>query len=233
MDWERRALYRTRPSLGVSVAVGVGALAAGRLENLTAAGARVAFASVPVNLVQGARVQILFESERLRAPVLLGGVVKYTSPEAVGVAFEIPESAPSEVFNRRSAFRAAPRKRDGEAIVNLRSDRRSCGRGRLLDISTGGVAVAVGPEVAEAVTNPVDLQIFLPDNSIGISIRGEICERKLIGSEFRLGIVLRPEGEEGLSTQRIIYDFVVRRQRDLIRQLMNVMSAEPERHLRG
>jgi len=229
MDWERRTLYRAGLSHVVLVEMGVTDLVPGRLENLTAAGARVAFDVLPEGFAVDAEVRIMFASDQLLARIELSGIVKYVSASAVGVAFHLPESAPSEIFSRRSAFRAKPRARDGEAMVSLRNNRREVGRGKLLDISTTGLAVLVDPDVAERVGDEVDLQIFLPETTLAVAMHGTVRERRLTGSSFRLGIHLVPEGPDGLSNQRLIYDFVVRRQRDLIRQLMNVMSAQPER----
>jgi hypothetical protein len=229
MDWERRTLYRAGLSHEVFVAMGIDALVPGRLENLTAEGARVAFDSVPTEFMVGEKVRITFSSGRLPERIELGGELKYVSSSAVGVAFDLPETAASEIFNRRSAFRAAPRDRDGKAMVGLRRNNREIGRGRLIDISITGLAVLIDPEVAAGIEDHVDLQIFLPDNTLSIGMAGVIGERRRVGDDMRLSIVLRPQGAEGQSNQRIIYDFVVRRQRDLIRQLMNVMAAQPGR----
>lgn len=124
------------------------------------------------------------------------------------------------LLNRRSSFRVKPP--DEEPIdITMRPEAGGPVRARLIDISATGLGARTSIEVEATLvaTLRVTITLSLPTHRDPVNVPGLIRSRALAGPHVRYGVTFHfGASDQAESKQNTIIDYVMRRQREGLRQ---------------
>jgi c-di-GMP-binding flagellar brake protein YcgR len=132
--------------------------------------------------------------------------------------------APEEIYrllNRRGSFRVNPPEEEPIDITLKPEEGGPLVRARLIDISATGLGArtSVDVEATLVATLRVTVMVALPTHPDPVSVPGIIRSRVLAGAHVRYGIAFDfAASDHAESKQNAIIDYVMRRQREELRQ---------------
>jgi len=230
---EKRQHYRVSPSTEREVVVHV-RLANGQesragLLDVSAGGVALAYPKEhPLDVAIAESVSVLFQSDRLGAPLVIAGYVRRIKLSEdgttilYGVAFDAWSANRSDLtpklralFNEREAVRVEPREDEDVDVEVVFSGKASRVDGTLRDISVLGIGVWVSvddqPALEDGSTVQVDLT--LPTGEKALNLEVEVRHVQSFGERARVGLRLNSEMPQvRRSNERNIGQYVMARQ---------------------
>jgi c-di-GMP-binding flagellar brake protein YcgR len=237
MESGRRAQYRVTigdvAELQVALLHPGGSPVGGRLLDVSGAGAGISFLGPKLpSLAVGQEVDLVFDSEKLAAPLTVPAVVQHRTEEQsarrYGFRFleaqELDAIIPPvmrEFFNRRRTVRVVPDPRR-PVKVELRTEPEAAPwEVGLVNISETGVAISLPTELDAKLAGitTVLVTLFLPGQRRPVSLMGDIRYRRLVLDRLHYGVNFDPETSREFSRkQAVITKYVLKRQLKSLRQ---------------
>jgi len=204
--------------------------ATGELVEMQMARARVRFTvGNDPDLEPGSRVQMAFTMVGLGESIHATLVVQdrsegddycfyrldFVSPDAF---FRRVDPSIWRYFNRRRAFRVVPgRNEPSEVTVNWEG---GSAEARMVDLSTGGMGLAITPAQQLPATTPVRVTFYVRESNSPIRFNGIARHQKESGGELRCGIQFIEEQDPRFEAMRDdVAAHVMRRQREMLADL--------------
>ncbi len=232
---QRRAQYRVEVNGSLDLAVTLhgpkGGAMHGKLLDLSASGAGVLFSDARPNLAVGDTVDLVFDSSELDRPLVVEALIRHRAEERAGgrrYTFEFihPDEQAKRLipslrglFNRRRSPRVEPPA--GQRVTaTMEAPDGSVAEVRLVDLSELGAGVSIEVEFESQFTDStrVTLCLELPGIEGGISVSGDIRNRRLLRDRVVYGIEFDADRSEDFEeTRRAIGQYVGRRLQDLLK----------------